>query len=73
MKKVFVVTSSRAEYGLLRNVISKLDEKDDIICEVIVTGSHLSGQLGFSYKEVEKDCHVTIHYIDIQKEGGSVF
>ena len=71
MKKVFVVTSSRAEYGLLNNVIKKLQMKEGIVCEVIVTGSHLSEKLGFSYTEVKKDCSAPIHTISIQESGDS--
>lgn len=55
MKKIAVITGTRAEYGLLRPLILKLKEDEAFQCSVIVTGAHLSPEFGLTYKEVEKD------------------
>ncbi len=42
MKKVAIVTSTRAEYGILTPLIRAIDKDADIQLELIVTGTHLS-------------------------------
>ena len=54
MRKVLFITSSRADYGLLREVIletQKLNEETYLL----VTGSHLSYEFGNTIKEIKKD------------------
>jgi GDP/UDP-N,N'-diacetylbacillosamine 2-epimerase (hydrolysing) len=55
MKKICVVTSSRADYGLLKWVIKGLKQSKKIELSLIVTGSHLSKKHGLTYKEIIKD------------------
>ncbi|NQX81167.1 MAG: UDP-N-acetylglucosamine 2-epimerase (hydrolyzing) [Flavobacteriaceae bacterium] len=54
-RKICVVTSTRAEYGLLRPLISKSSINENIELQLVVTGSHLSVEFGLTYKEIEKD------------------
>ena len=54
-KKVCVVTGTRAEYGLLRPVIKKLDENSRLKLQLIATGMHLSPEFGLTYKNIESD------------------
>lgn len=55
MKKVCVVTGTRAEYGLLKPVIDKVYKSDILELLLIVTGMHLSTEFGLTYKEIEED------------------
>lgn len=55
MKRICVVTATRAEYGLLKNVIVRLEQETDIMVNVVVTGTHLSPRFGETYREIEKD------------------
>lgn len=59
MKKVSVLTATRAEYGLLKTLINKLMVQQDIYVEVVVTGAHLSPEFGLSYQEILED-HIPI-------------
>ena len=54
MKKIAVVTSTRAEYGLLSPVIRKLRryESDKLKVHLIVTGTHLSEMYGRTIEEI---------------------
>lgn len=54
MKKVAVVTATRAEYGLLSPVIKELRklESTELRVELIVTGTHLSGKYGRTIEEI---------------------
>lgn len=54
-KKIFIVTGTRAEYGLLYNLIKKLDNYKLIDLKIIVTGMHLSKKYGNTYKEIIND------------------
>lgn len=60
MKKVCVITGTRAEYGLLKPVIAKIDGDSDMELQLVVTGMHLSPEFGLTYKEIEQDgFHIT--------------
>ena len=54
MKKIAVVTATRAEYGLLSPVIKELRkyENEDLQIELIVTGTHLSKSYGMTVDEI---------------------
>ena len=54
-KKICVVTGTRAEYGLLENLIRKLKNDKSINLKLLVTGMHLSEDFGNTYKEIIKD------------------
>lgn len=55
MKKIAVVTGTRAEYGLLKPLINKISEDPELELQLIVTGMHLSPKFGNTFKEIEKD------------------
>src|SRR3990167_1870804 len=55
MRKIAVVTGTRAEYGLLYWVIKVIQEDSDLELQLIVTGMHLSPEFGLTVKEIEKD------------------
>ena len=54
MKKILFISSSRADYGLLRNIILETKNRK-IKVFVLVTGSHLSKEFEMTIKEIEKD------------------
>lgn len=55
MKKICVVTGTRAEYGLLRPLIKRINEDIELELQIIATGMHLSPEFGLTYKEIEED------------------
>ena len=55
MKKICVVTATRAEYGLLRPLMNLIDQSDRMTLQIIATGTHLSSEFGFTYKQIEAD------------------
>ena len=56
MKKIAVVTATRAEYGLLSPVIRELrrHESGELQIDLIVTGTHLSPQYGMTVNEIRE-------------------
>jgi len=66
MKRICVVTGTRAEYGLLRWVMAGLQAASGLDLQIIVTGAHLAPQFGLTYREIEADgfhidCKVDMH------------
>lgn len=55
MKKISILTATRAEYGLLKPIIKKLKNVTEFDVRVVVTGAHLSPEFGLTYKEIEQD------------------
>lgn len=54
-RKICVVTGSRAEYGILRRLMSAIKECSELELQVIATNQHLSKSQGETYKEIESD------------------
>lgn len=66
MKKIIsILTATRAEYGLLKPIISKLNEVQEFDVRIVVTGAHLSPEFGLTYREIEKDGFVIDEKIEI--------
>jgi UDP-N-acetylglucosamine 2-epimerase (non-hydrolysing)/GDP/UDP-N,N'-diacetylbacillosamine 2-epimerase (hydrolysing) len=55
MRKIAVVTGTRAEYGYLKPLMNAIDKDSKLILIPIITGMHLLPEFGYSYKIVEKD------------------
>lgn len=55
MRKICVVTATRAEYGLLKPLIKRLLADANYETCVAVTGMHLSPEFGMTVKEIEAD------------------
>ncbi len=55
MKKVIsILTATRAEFGLLKPLISKLNTNEQFDIRIVATGAHLSPEFGLTYKEIEE-------------------
>ena len=55
MRKICVVTGTRAEYGLLYWTMKSLVEDAAIELQLCVTGMHLSPEFGLTYRAIEQD------------------
>lgn len=55
MRKICVVTGTRAEYGLLSRLMRMIKESDKTLLQVVATNMHLSPKYGNTYKEIEAD------------------
>lgn len=58
--KIAVMTTTRAEYGLLRPVLLKIKAEKELELVLIVGGTHLAKEWGNTVAEIEKD-DVTVH------------
>lgn len=55
MKKIVIITATRAEYGMLRPLIEALGREPSFDVKVVVTGAHLLAEYGNTYKLIEND------------------
>jgi GDP/UDP-N,N'-diacetylbacillosamine 2-epimerase (hydrolysing) len=53
--KVSILTSSRADFGLLKNLIHEIKKDKKFSVSVIASGSHFSKKFGETYREIIKD------------------
>ena len=55
MRKICVVTGSRAEYGILRGLMKAIKDDPELQLQIIATNQHLSKLQGETYKEIKRD------------------
>ncbi len=55
MRKICVFTSTRAEYGLLRNLIKEIHTCSGLDLQLLVSGTHLVADHGMTIEEIIKD------------------
>jgi len=55
MRKICVITGSRAEYGILSGLMAAIKGDADLQLQIIATNMHLSPEFGLTYKEIEQD------------------
>ena len=55
MRKICVVTGTRAEYGLMSRLIRMINDSDTTKLQLIATNMHLSSRYGNTYKEILAD------------------
>lgn len=54
-RKICVLTGTRAEYGLLRWLMTDIQNDAVLELQVIATGAHLSPEFGLTYRDIEAD------------------
>jgi GDP/UDP-N,N'-diacetylbacillosamine 2-epimerase (hydrolysing) len=60
--KIFLVTSTRADFGLFKNLIFEFKENSYFDLKIIATGTHFSKKHGFSFSEIKN------HKVEIYKK-----
>lgn len=58
-RKICIVSATRAEWYLLRNLCHEIQNDKDLSLQIIATGAHLSPEFGLTYKEIEKEFKIT--------------
>lgn len=66
MKKLAYITGSRAEYGIMRRVLKKLNESNEIELVIVATGMHIDEKYGSTYRVIEEDGFKIDKLIDIK-------
>ena len=69
MKKVCVVTATRAEYGLLYPVLKLINDDKELELQLVVSGTHLSYKYGYTKNEIINDGFSIAAEIDILQDS----
>lgn len=73
MIKIAVLTATRAEYGLMRQLLFRIRDDSDFDLRLLVTGTHLSEKYGMTIDEIRNDSIPIAASIDILCErDGSI-
>lgn len=73
MKQIAIVTSTRAEFGLLTPLIKRIIDDDELALDLIVTGGHLSKKQGMTISEIKDAGFPIAHEILILDEDNSSY
>jgi UDP-hydrolysing UDP-N-acetyl-D-glucosamine 2-epimerase len=65
-RRIAVVTGSRADYGLLRGILTRLQNMDDVDLSVIACGMHLLPKFGETWRLIEADGFPIAAKVDLQ-------
>ena len=65
-RRIAVVTGSRADYGLLKGVLTRLQKMDDFDLQVIACGMHLLPKFGETWRLIEADGFEIAAKIDLE-------
>jgi UDP-hydrolysing UDP-N-acetyl-D-glucosamine 2-epimerase len=55
MRKIAVITGTRAEYGIFKSVLREIEADPKLSLSLVVIGMHLSAEFGYTVKEIEED------------------
>ena len=69
MKKICVVTATRAEYGLLYPVLKLINDDKELELQLVVSGTHLSYKYGYTKNEIINDGFSIAAEIDILQDS----
>jgi GDP/UDP-N,N'-diacetylbacillosamine 2-epimerase (hydrolysing) len=71
MKNICVVSGSRAEYGQLKPLLTRLQMENNMELHFIVTGAHLNAEFGNTLEEINADCIKITEKIPLNLQGDS--
>lgn len=71
VRKIAVITGTRAEYGLLRGLLDEIKFDQNLLLQLIVTGMHLSPEFGSTYRLIEQDGYQIDAKVEMLLSGDS--
>jgi UDP-hydrolysing UDP-N-acetyl-D-glucosamine 2-epimerase len=71
MRKICVVTGSRADYGLLHWVMHAIRDSKSLELQVVASGMHLSPEFGMTVRGIEADGFAVAARVDMQLTSDS--
>mgnify|MGYP001294174615 CR=1 FL=1 len=71
MKKIVIITSTRADYSILKNLIFNFKKNKKMSLELIISGTHLNKKYGNTIKEIDDLKSIKHKKIDINVKSSS--
>ncbi len=72
MINIYILTTTRAEYGLMKPMIKRMRDDPEIKIKLLVSGTHLSEDYGYTVQEIMGDNYAEIIKEDILSKRGGV-
>ncbi|WP_346235418.1 UDP-N-acetylglucosamine 2-epimerase [Lysinibacillus telephonicus] len=72
MKKILFLTGTRADYGKIKSLMSKVHEDDNFELYIFVTGMHMLSRYGSTWREIEKDGFKNVYHFINQTQNTSM-
>ena len=71
MRKVCVITGTRAEFGLLSGLMRLIQQSEETTLQVVATNMHLSERYGNTYREIEEAGFAIDYKVPMLDESGA--
>lgn len=71
MTRIIYISGSRAEYGIMKNLLLKFHSDPDIHLTIVATGMHCEKEYGETYKIIEEDGLTLSKLVPIQVDTSS--
>jgi len=72
-RKILVTTGTRAEYGILRPLLKKINDSKKLELQLVVTGTHNSIKYGMTINEIKKDGFKILKVLKILPESDTPY
>ena len=71
MRKICVITGTRAEFGLLSGLMRLIQQSENTTLQVVATNMHLSERYGNTYREIEEAGFTIDYKVPMLDESGA--
>lgn len=71
MRKICVITGTRAEFGLLSGLMRLIQQSEETTLQVVATNMHLSERYGNTYREIEEAGFAIDYKVPMLDESGA--
>lgn len=71
MRKICVITGTRAEFGLLSGLMRLIQQSENTTLQVVATNMHLSERYGYTYREIEEAGFAIDYKVPMLDESGA--
>lgn len=71
MRKICVITGTRAEFGLLSGLMRLIQQSEQTTLQVVATNMHLSERYGNTYREIEESGFTIDYKVPMLNESGA--
>lgn len=71
MKKICVVTATRAEYGLLKWLMKEVEKTEEFCLQTVVTGAHLLNEQGHTIDIIREEGFAIDEIVDVKLDSST--
>lgn len=69
MRKILILTGTRADFGKLKGIMQFIEKHDDLELHIFGTGMHMMKRYGSTYREIEKEGFQHTYFVPNQNSS----